>query len=105
MPRNVWKMGRNESLGNGVDGKVQATEVYLPDGQLITREINHLYPLKITAKLKEVKIVKVLYSMLATLKKPMRDLQSDELPLLQDNGESNLKEKCLDCFVHNIFVT
>ena len=55
MPRGVWKMGRIESLCDGVDGKVRAAEVYLPNGRLITRAINHLYPLEIAAELKGIK--------------------------------------------------
>ena len=43
MPTGEWKMGRIESLCDGVDGKIRAAEVYLPNGQLITRAINHLY--------------------------------------------------------------
>jgi len=53
---------------------------------------------EITGKLKEVE---VLYSVLATLRKLMRELWSDKLPLL---GEWTLEGKCLDCFVYNNIV-
>ena len=51
--------------------------IYLMDDIIITRTINHLYPPEITGKLKKLKIVKVLYSVMATSRKLMRDLLSD----------------------------
>ena len=57
MPRDVWKIGRIDSLCNSSDGKVRAAEVCLPNGRHIKRAINHLYPLEVAdenLKFKEV---------------------------------------------------
>ena len=57
MPRDVWKIGRIDSLCNSSDGKVRAPEDCLLNGRHIKRAINHLCQLEVAdenLKFKEV---------------------------------------------------
>lgn len=46
-PRTLWKMVRVINLFHGRDGKVRACEVRLPNGKLLKRPVQLLYPLEL----------------------------------------------------------
>ncbi|XP_018577810.1 uncharacterized protein LOC108916094 [Anoplophora glabripennis] len=47
MPRTLWKMVRITNIYQGRDGKVRACEIRVPNGKLLKRPIQLLYPLEL----------------------------------------------------------
>ena len=48
LPRSNWKVGRILRLIPSSDSRVRSAEIQLPGESVISRAINHLYPLELT---------------------------------------------------------
>uniref|UniRef100_A0A914DBM0 DUF5641 domain-containing protein n=1 Tax=Acrobeloides nanus TaxID=290746 RepID=A0A914DBM0_9BILA len=47
-PRGTWKLGRIIELQPGADQEVRVAKVKTPNGHVLTRSVDHLYPLEIS---------------------------------------------------------
>lgn len=47
LPRSAWKIGQIIRLITSRDFKIRSAEVQLPSQNIISRPINHLYPLEL----------------------------------------------------------
>ncbi|VDM97290.1 unnamed protein product, partial [Onchocerca ochengi] len=47
VPRGTWKLAKIEELNESADGKVRSVQIKLPNGKILNRSVNVLYPLEI----------------------------------------------------------
>ena len=52
-PRRAWKLAQIKELIFGKDGLIRSAKIQLPNRNIISRAINHLYPLEITSEVSE----------------------------------------------------
>jgi len=70
-------------------------------GWHITRAINHLYPLEITSKFKEVKTCEDFIQRTGYIKETNKTSNQTNCHYCKTMGKSTLKRKRLGCFVYN----
>ena len=56
LPRSAWKIGKILRLITSRDSKIRSAEVKLPSQNIISRPINHLYPLELPMKPSDKKL-------------------------------------------------
>ncbi|VDM98485.1 unnamed protein product, partial [Onchocerca ochengi] len=47
-PRSMWKLAKIKKINRSKDGEVRSAQIQMPNGKLLDRSINLLYPLEIT---------------------------------------------------------
>ena len=72
LPQSAWKLGKIIRLITSRDAKIRTAEVQLPSQTIISRAINHLYPLELPVKSSGKKILENVAD-----KEPLKDLNKD----------------------------
>ena len=57
LPQSAWKLGKIIRLITSRDTKIRTAEVQLPSQIIISRSINHLYPLELPVKCSDKKLL------------------------------------------------
>ena len=80
-PRRAWRLAKIKEFIFSKDRLTRSVKIQLPNKNIVSRAINHLYPLEITSKI-AIKRLKMLWRQLEIIIHRILELLLEVLPLL-----------------------